>query len=290
MADPRAAHHASAHAAGRSGLPKFVVSEFEDYLDCGRLEAGCLRLECRSCGHSMLVAFSCKRRNWCPSCVARRMADIGVHLEQCVFPEAPVRHWICSLPWGLRALLGYDRQLCAEVLAAVIAELSRSLRRRAKKALGLSSVGDALTGAVTAVQRVDALAACYSAAALGVEVSGARAGQPALRLVQGDGAQATSDAPVADEPVAEVRGINLYGKQWIDGRDRKQLERLARYITRPPVAQERLSLRPDGTLLLEFKKVWNDGNCETCTSRSSTTTSSWVWTPTARTCAAFPIE
>jgi hypothetical protein len=27
----------------------------------------------------------------------------------------------------LRALLGYDRQLCAEVLAAVIAELSRSL-------------------------------------------------------------------------------------------------------------------------------------------------------------------
>jgi hypothetical protein len=51
-----------------------------------------------------------------------------------------------------------------------------------------------------------------------------------------------------------VRGINLYGKQWIDGRDRKRLERLFRSITRPPVAQERLSLRADGTLLLEFKK------------------------------------
>jgi hypothetical protein len=70
---------------------------------------------------------------------------------------------------------------------------------------------------------------------------------------------AISDAPVADEPVAEVRGINLYGKHGIDGRDRKQLERLFRYITRPPVAQERLSLRPDGTLLLEFKKAWKDG-------------------------------
>jgi hypothetical protein len=22
-----------------------------------------------------------------------------------------VRHWICSFPWGLRALLGYDRNL-----------------------------------------------------------------------------------------------------------------------------------------------------------------------------------
>lgn len=154
----------------------------------------------------MLVAFSCKRRNWCPSCVARRMADIGVHLEQCVFPEAPVRHWICSLPWGLRALLGYDRQLCAEVLAAVIAELSRSLRRRAKKALGLSSVGDALTGAVTAVQRVDALAACYSAAALGVEVSGARAGQPALRLVQGEARRPPAMRPSQTSPLQRFGG------------------------------------------------------------------------------------
>ena len=44
--------------------------------------------------------------------------------------------------------------------------------------------------------------------------------------------------------VAEVRGINLYGRQWVHGRDRKQLERVARYITRPPIAQERLSQRP----------------------------------------------
>src|SRR5690606_41406013 len=77
------------------GLPKFVVSDFEEYLDCGRLEAGCILLECRSCGYSQLVAFSCKRRGFCPGCVARRMADTGVHLEQRVLPEAPVRHWIC---------------------------------------------------------------------------------------------------------------------------------------------------------------------------------------------------
>ena len=41
---------------------------------------------------------------------------------------------------------------------------------------------------------------------------------------------------------------------------RKQLERLARYITRPPIAQERLTQRPDGILLLEFKKAWKDGS------------------------------
>ena len=34
----------------RGGPPQYVICEFEDYLDCGRLEAGCLLLECRSCG------------------------------------------------------------------------------------------------------------------------------------------------------------------------------------------------------------------------------------------------
>jgi hypothetical protein len=29
-----------------------------------------------------------------------------------------VRQWVCSLPWKLRLLLGYDKALCAQVLAA----------------------------------------------------------------------------------------------------------------------------------------------------------------------------
>ena len=49
---------------------------------------------------------------------------------------------------------------------------------------------------------------------------------------------------VDDEPVAEVQGINVHAKQRVDGRDRAQLEWPCRYITRPPVAQERLTTRP----------------------------------------------
>ncbi len=59
------------------------------------------------------------------------MADTGVHLEQRVLPGVPVRHWVYSLPWGLRALLGYDKRPCADLLASVIAELGRSLKWRA---------------------------------------------------------------------------------------------------------------------------------------------------------------
>jgi hypothetical protein len=50
------------------GLPKFVVREFEEYLKCGLLEEGCLHLVCRSCGYSEVVALSCKKRGFCPSC------------------------------------------------------------------------------------------------------------------------------------------------------------------------------------------------------------------------------
>ena len=72
-----------------------------------------------------------------------------------VFPEVPARRWVCSLPWRLRVLLGYDRTLCAEVMTAFTGAVSRSLRHRAKARLGLPSVDDAHVGAVTFVQRSD---------------------------------------------------------------------------------------------------------------------------------------
>lgn len=56
-------------------LPGYVQREFEEFLQCGRLEHGFLRVRCESCHAEHLVAFSCKRRGFCPSCGARRMAE-----------------------------------------------------------------------------------------------------------------------------------------------------------------------------------------------------------------------
>ena len=53
-------------AQGRP-LPDYVQREFEDYLKCGRLEHGFLRVRCTSCHQEQLVAFSCKCRGFCPS-------------------------------------------------------------------------------------------------------------------------------------------------------------------------------------------------------------------------------
>jgi hypothetical protein len=72
-----------------------------------------------------------------------------------VLPEVPVRHWVCTFPWGVRAVLGYDKELCRVAASAFAKELSRSLKQRAKRELGLSSVDEALTGLVVVVQRTD---------------------------------------------------------------------------------------------------------------------------------------
>ena len=77
-------------AQGRA-LPTFVQREFEDYLKCGRLEHGFLRVRCDACHAEKLVAFSCKRRGFCPSCGARRMVDSAALLVDEVLPHQPIR-------------------------------------------------------------------------------------------------------------------------------------------------------------------------------------------------------
>jgi len=82
-------------AAGRA-LPQYVREEFEAYLKCGRLEHGFLRVRCEDCHAEKLVAFSCKRRGFCPSCGARRMTDSAALLADEVLPAKPIRQWVLS--------------------------------------------------------------------------------------------------------------------------------------------------------------------------------------------------
>ena len=86
-------------AAEGKPLPRYVDEEFEAYLKCGRLEEGFLRVRCESCHAEKLVAFSCKRRGFCPSCGGRRMAETAALLVDEVLPRAPIRQWVLSLPF-----------------------------------------------------------------------------------------------------------------------------------------------------------------------------------------------
>ena len=68
------------------GVPRWVEHDFRSYLRCGILAHGFARVRCTDCGHDRLLAFSCKGRGVCPSCNARRMAEVAAHLTDEVIP------------------------------------------------------------------------------------------------------------------------------------------------------------------------------------------------------------
>ena len=105
--------------AGPTTIILAVRDEFDAFLECGILAHGFLRLRCGDCGHDKLLAFSCKRRGFCPSCGGRRMSQTAAHLVDHVIPRVPVRQWVLSLPIPLRLLLAAQPELVTPVLQVV---------------------------------------------------------------------------------------------------------------------------------------------------------------------------
>jgi ribosomal protein S27E len=134
-------------ASGRP-LPDYVQEEFDAYLKCGRLEEGFLRVRCEQCHAEKLVAFSCKKRGFCPSCGARRMAETAALLAGEVLPECSLRQWVLSLPMALRFLLAINPEALTLVLGVVYRTISRHL---VDKVAHTRTTGN--TGAVTLIQR-----------------------------------------------------------------------------------------------------------------------------------------
>ena len=71
------------------------------------------------------------------------------------------------------------------------------------------------------------------------------------------GASGASSAP---SPLcAEVEGFSLHAAVRISSSDRERLEHLCRYVARPPLAAERLTLTARGHVRYEFRRPWRNG-------------------------------
>jgi hypothetical protein len=117
-------------------LPRFIKDEFDAFLECGILANGFLRLRCGESGNDRLLAFSCKRRGFCPSCGARRMSQTSAHLADHVIPQAPVRQLdgvyrsqADGVPEFIEAAAPTEESLHA-LLQTVTARLMERLTRR----------------------------------------------------------------------------------------------------------------------------------------------------------------
>ena len=129
-------------------LPYHVLKEFYKFLKCGRLEHGFLRVVCDDCHHEKLVAFSCKRRGFCPSCGARCMAESAKLLVDDVLKGYPIRQWVLSLPIPLMLLLARYPKALSKVLQIILRAISTDIIHRS----GYLKM-QAKTGAVTYIRR-----------------------------------------------------------------------------------------------------------------------------------------
>jgi hypothetical protein len=96
-------------------LPAFVRKELQGFLECGRLFRGFGLLECQGCRERRVVAWSCKSRGFCPSCLGRRMAATALNWQEHVLPAVGLRQFVLTLPHPLRPRLGYDGKLLGAV-------------------------------------------------------------------------------------------------------------------------------------------------------------------------------
>jgi hypothetical protein len=109
------------------------------------------------------------------------------------------------------------------------------------------------------------LAGVYAASVTARIATGPQAGR---RVVTGgDRIDPEEMESLSSDRCARVSGFSLHANVAVPARDRARLERLIRYMARPPLASERLEMLPDRRLVYEFKRPWRDG------------TSRVIWTP-----------
>jgi hypothetical protein len=101
----------------------------------------------------------------------------------------------------------------------------------------------------------------WSASLLSQTVTGTGAGQKVPRLIDLELSSTRRDAP--DLPrgalIASSDGYSLHAATRIDAEARDALERLLRYMARPPLAMGRLMLREDGKVIWNLRRPWSDG-------------------------------
>jgi len=145
----------------------------------------------------------------------------------------------------------------AEVTAALT-----TIRHRVHRLLvrhGLEPADDARGPADRLADESPVLAGIVGASVQGRVALGSRAGARVRRL--GD-ARDTPTVTSRGPRQAHLEGFDLHANVWVGANDRAGLERLCRYVLRPPFAQERLRLRSDGRVALELKTAWHDGTRE----------------------------
>ncbi len=118
-------------ARQHGALRPVVERVLREFLRCGLVEHGFARLWCGECRRSVLVAFSCRGRSFCPSCEKKRQILWAEWLCKEVLEQVAHRHVVLTIPRLLRPLLRRRRELLGELGRAAAEAVSELVRRAA---------------------------------------------------------------------------------------------------------------------------------------------------------------
>jgi len=232
-----------------------IIEVIYKYLDCGDLHVGFARVKCPDCKHEYLLPFSCKCRHFCPSCHQRRVIEFGEYLYEEVLKEVPHRQWVFSIPKRLRPFFMYDRKLLAKLSQCAWNVLSKYLKQ------GVSA-DRAAPGAVIAVQtfgdflnfnphlHIIATDGCfYGEDGFMTHVSPKASDIEEVfrievfKMLKREGK--INDAIIENMYSWNHSGFHVYCGESIWPSDKEGMERLAQYIVRAPISQERMTYVPE---------------------------------------------
>ena len=111
--------------------PLSALQHLQRYIECGIVRFGVMRFRCPKCGESLFVAFSCKKRGFCPHCDAKRAAIIMADASDRLLPQVGYRQYVLTIPKRLRWFVNQDARLPGEISRILAREIELFLRRRA---------------------------------------------------------------------------------------------------------------------------------------------------------------
>jgi hypothetical protein len=178
-------------------------------------------------------------------------ANLNIHLH-CLVLDGVYRCDADGVPSFVEAGAPTDEELHA-LLQTVIARLMKMLTRRG---VLVEDMGQTYLAEPDADGEEARTLRPLQAAAITYRIAfGPRAGQKVLTL-----RGATPRESAARESLcADIDGFSLHAAVRVEANDRKRLEQLCRYITRPALSDERVQLNAAGQVELKLKPPWRDG-------------------------------
>jgi hypothetical protein len=99
------------------------------FLTCGLVERGFARAWCGRCRLSYLIPYSCRGRNFCPSCEKKRSILWAERLREEVLEPVPHRHVVFTMPRLLRGIFRKRRELLLDLSQCGAEAITEYMRR-----------------------------------------------------------------------------------------------------------------------------------------------------------------